>query len=137
MSPDNQYSVNMTLLALCIWREARGESYVAKLAVAFSVLTRVKRGGWWGNSIQSVIAKPLQYSSMTHAGDPNLIKYPLEGDPSWNDSVQAATATISGSVPNPAPEADSYIDGSIASPLWADKAKLVASIGAFRFFQTV
>lgn len=137
MNPDQQLSANIVLLGLVVWRESRGEPYEAKLAVAFSVLTRVKHPSWWGNSIQSVIAKPLQYSSMTHAGDPNLVKYPVEGDTDWNDSIQASTAAISGSVPNPAPTADSYIDNSIAPPPWALKAALVAEIGHFRFYRTV
>jgi len=136
VNPDQQMWTNIVLLALVVWRESRGEIYTAKLAVAYSVLTRAKKGGWWGNSIQSCIAKPLQYSSMTHAGDPNLIKYPIDGDPFWNDSMQAATAAISGSVPNPATGSDSYIDNTIVPPPWAEKAKLVATVGNFRFYQT-
>lgn len=136
MNPDSQYSVNMTFLALCVWRESRGEIYTAKLAVAYSVLTRVAKGGWFGDSLMSVLFKPEQYTSLTHEGDPNLVKYPKQDDPFWADSVQAAVAAISKTVPNPAPDADSYFSGTV-EPDWATKATFIASVGAFKFYWTV
>lgn len=137
MSPDIAYSVNMTMLALTVWREARGENYLAKLAVAYSILTRVAEPRWWGTDLLSVIGKPLQYSSMTHAGDPNLIQYPKSADPFWEDCVKAAVVALSKTVPNPAPEADSYFDTSIPPPVWAKEQDFIAAVGAFRFFKTV
>lgn len=135
MNPDTQYSLNMTFLALCVWREARGEIYTAKLAVAYVALTRVAKGGWWGDSLMSVLFKPEQFSSLTHAGDPNLIQWPKPYDPFWEDSVQASVAAISKTVPNPAPEADSYFSGTV-EPYWAAKSTFIASVGAFKFFKT-
>ncbi len=42
-------------LALLVWREARGETFEAQLAVAHSVMDRVKHPGWWGTDLLSVI----------------------------------------------------------------------------------
>jgi len=61
------------LLALMLWREARGESDEAKIAVAHTVVNRVAHPGWWGRTVDDVIAKKWQYSSMTDPGDPQLV----------------------------------------------------------------
>src|ERR1039458_10023811 len=119
MTPTQQQSANLIFLALCVWRESRGESAEAQLAVAYSILQRVARGGWWGTDVQSVIGKKWQYSSITTPGDPNLIQWPLSNDPSWDACVHAAQAALTCSLPNPAPGADWYFDGSVNRPGWA------------------
>jgi spore germination cell wall hydrolase CwlJ-like protein len=136
VNSDSAYWSNVILLALCAWREARGEIYTAKLAVAYTVVTRVAHGGWWGASIMGVLRCPDQYTSLTHAGDPNLVAWPAPADPFWADSVQAAVAALSRSVPNPAPMADSYFSGDV-EPYWAASATFVAQVGDFRFYRTV
>lgn len=124
------------LLALLVWREARGELYPAKLAVAFSVLNRVAHPKWWGTSLGAVIAKKWQYSSMAAPGDPNLIQYPLPQDVSFQDAMQAVNAVITRSAVNPVPGADSYYDVSIQAPTWAKPEQFVKQVGAFRFYNT-
>lgn len=136
MSPDAQYWSNVIFLALCVFREARGEIYTAKLAVAYTVVTRAANPRWWGDSIMAVLRCPDQYTSMTHEGDPNLVAWPFAADPFWADSVQAAVAALSKSVPNPAPMADSYYSGDV-EPYWAASATFVAKVGDFRFYRTV
>ena len=134
MSPDAQYWANVVFLALTVWREARGESYTCKLAVAFSILERVHHPKWWGNDVMSVCFKRFQYSSMTNAGDPNLVAWPQAADPNWNDSILTAIAAISGTPTNPAPAADSYFDISISPPSWAKPVDFVIQIGRLRFY---
>jgi N-acetylmuramoyl-L-alanine amidase len=136
VNPDSAYWSNVILLALCVYREARGEIYTAKLAVAYTVVTRAAHGGWWGDSIMAVLRCPDQYTSMTHEGDPNLVVLPGPTDPFWDDSTQAAIAALSKSVSNPAPLADSYFSGDVA-PYWAASATWIADVGAFKFFRTV
>ena len=124
------------LLALVVWREARGETRQAKIAVAFSVLNRVDSPKWWGTSIGAVIAKKWQYSSMAAPGDPNLIKYPLPHDLSFQDSMSAVNAALTPGAINTVPGADSYYDISIPPPKWAKPEQFVKQVGAFRFFNT-
>lgn len=124
------------MLALLVWREARGEVRQAKIAVAFSVLNRVDNPKWWGTSLGAVIAKKWQYSSMAAPGDPNLIQYPLPHDLSFQDSMSAVNAVLTGTVRNPVPGADSYFDVSISPPAWAKPEQFVQQVGAFRFFNT-
>jgi spore germination cell wall hydrolase CwlJ-like protein len=79
------------LLALCIWREARGESLEAKKAVASVIRNRCAMAPAQGfhSSIAGNILKPWAFSSFM-LGDPNSVKYPAETDPSWHDSLAAA-----------------------------------------------
>lgn len=124
------------ILALLVWREARGELHPAKVAVAFSVLNRVKSPKWWGTTLGAVIAKKWQYSSMAAPGDPNLIQYPLPQDLSFLDAMAAVNAAIANDAINPVAGADSYYSIDIPPPKWAKPEQFVKQIGAFRFFNT-
>ena len=132
LTPEQQRITDVFFLAFCVWREARGESRDAQVAVAYSITTRVSKGGWWGNTIASVVTAPLQYSSMTYAKDPQLAKYPT-GD-SWEACMDVAEDVLDAKVPNPVPDADSYYDTSIKAPNWAKLDQFVKQIGRIRFY---
>lgn len=119
-------------LALVIWREARGESDLGKIAVGYSILNRVARPKWWGKNIIQVLFKPLQYSSLTDPKDKQLTKWPT-GDQVWLDCLTIAIQVIDGLVKNPVPTADSYYDISIEVPYWATKENFVRQIGRLNF----
>lgn len=123
-----------TLLALVLWREARGEPFQAKLAVAYSIMNRVTHPAWWGTTLSEVIAKKWQYSSMTAPSDPNLVKWPLRGDRWFMECLHAAELAQENPQANPVPGADSYHDTSIPSPNWADPQRLVGQIGHLVFY---
>ena len=111
---------HLLALALLIWKEARGSSRLAQVAVAHSVLNRVARPSWWGGDLLSVIWKKWQYSSMTAPGDPQLHLEPKVSDPSWAAALEVAHAVLYGGEPCPFPGADSYYDGSMRTPpKWA------------------
>lgn len=124
------------LLALLIWREARGEMHKTKVAVCYSVLNRVKNPKWWGTTLGAVIAKKWQYSSMAAPGDPNLIQYPLPQDLSFQDCLLVVNAVIAGIENNPVEGADSYWDNSISRPRWATDTNFIGKVGAFSFHNT-
>ena len=87
------------MLALCVWREARGESPAGKALVAAVIINRstdpAKR---WPRTIQGVVCQPKQFSSF-NVGDPNATLYPKESDASWVESVEAAQKAISANPP--------------------------------------
>ena len=60
-------------LAKTIYGEARGESDTGKQAVCHVILNRVKKGGWWGNTIEKVCRKRYQFSCWNES-DPNRKK---------------------------------------------------------------
>lgn len=122
------------LLSIVVWREARGESRPAKIAVACSILNRVIRPSWWGDSISAVISKKWQYSSMSASGDPNLIRWPSRPDPAFEECMAVVDDVLAQRIKNPMPGADSYFDDSIPPPKWADEAKRVGKLGHFSFY---
>lgn len=137
MTPADYYPV--ILLALCVWREARGEIFTAKQAVAWSIRNRVNRPRWWGHSFESCILMPYQYSSFNRT-DPNAAKLPVSTDPNWADALKIAI-DVYGQTPalqDTSCGADSYYDKSMdgAPPEWAAHASHVADVGNFHFFKT-
>lgn len=122
------------IVALTIWREARGEPDEAQAAVAWTVLNRVARPGWWGKSIAEVCTKKWQYSSLTDPHDPQLVKWPLDSDPSWQAAWMIAGEVLAGMFPCPVPGADSYFDPSIAPPAWTNGATFCGKIGRLSFY---
>lgn len=121
-------------LAFVVWREARGESRQAQEAVAWSVLNRVTRPGWWGSNVSEVVTKKWQYSSLTDTKDPQLTRWPLATDGVWIAAVDVARAVLAGAVTNPVPGADSYYDTSIAPPAWTRTARPCGRIGRLVFW---
>lgn len=125
------------LAGLCVWREARGQSAAAELAVAFSIRNRVLRPGhWnWGTDWISVILKPLQYSSF-NANDPNAVKFPTPSDLKWESCCTAARRALTGEGPDPVSGATHYYDKSMDAhpPEWAANMTHVCDIDDLRFF---
>ena len=85
----------LSLLGLCIWREARGEAELGKRGVAHAIANRAKSPSWWGHDWYTVITKPYQFSSFNE-DDPNSKKWPAEEDSSWIESLSVASGERSG-----------------------------------------
>lgn len=132
--------IDLTFLALTVWREASGELFEGKLAVAWSIMNRVRNPGWWGNDVLSVVFKKWQYSSMTAKGDPNLIRWPMSPtDESWLDCQKAAEKAYDAQGDDPTHGAVNYYDDSIAPPSWATSGQfaLTVEIGKLNFYRKV
>ena len=124
------------LLALMTWREARGAGPVAMAAVAHTAVTRGRlHPGWWGHDIEGAIGLKWQYSSMAAPGDPQLILWPHSYDLSFQAALSIVQGVLDGTEPNPAPEADSYYDDSIAAPAWTAKATFITKIDRLNFYR--
>lgn len=125
------------MLALCIYREARGESPLGKVLVAQTILNRAtdsrKR---WPRSIVGVVVQPLQFSSFNR-NDPNVTVYPAEGDMAWLECVSAAERALTAS--EPFTTANHYLTKNLflsaARPKWADPAKIVKEEGHHVFLE--
>ncbi len=132
-----QYEV--FLLALLLWREARGEDVTTKRCVAWSVRNRVEHPSWWGVDWASVIAKKFQYSSMTAPGDPNLTRWPLPADTSWIACMHIASQVYRSAIPDPSRGATHYYDKSLdrTPPAWAAGGGMIHVLdsGNFHFFK--
>lgn len=109
------------VLALCVWREARGESPKGKRLVAQVIENRVQSERW-PDTYVAVITQPWQFSSF-NANDPNASKFPSETDPAWASCVAAADAVLETS--EPFTTANHYHTTAV-SPSWKDETKIVA-----------
>ena len=129
------------LLAITLWREARSEPIESKRAVAWSIRNRVKATPprWWGHSWVDVLIKPWQYTSVTGVGDPNLVKWPKDNDPSWQECLVVADEVFNGQGNDTTGGATHYFDKSLDNnpPKWTKAADSVhkVDIGSFRFWR--
>lgn len=126
---------NKALLALVIWREARGEPYPGKIAVAAVIRNRVQ-ATHLPDQWDEIIERKWQFSSITAPGDPMLIQWPHENDESWIDSMNVAEGVFSGMTQDNTGGATLYANLNVCNPPW-DFTKLIktANIGAHTFFK--
>lgn len=82
-----------SVLALVIWREARGESHEGRAAVACVIRNRVL-ATHLEDQWEDVIEKKWQFSSMTAPGDGMLVQWPKQPDAAFEDCMLIATAAI-------------------------------------------
>ena len=125
------------LLALCIWREARGEPLSSKIGVAWTIWNRCVMAPAQGfkHDVAGNILKPWAFSSFSE-GDPNSVKYPTAHDPSWIESQQAA-ATVEA---DPTMGAVFYYSAPLTEPpkAWGVLGKDIehaADIGGLHFYR--
>jgi N-acetylmuramoyl-L-alanine amidase len=128
---------DLHLLALCVWREARGEIYDAKFGVACSIRNRVNHPTWWGHNYHEVILEKWQYTSFDPS-DPNSKKFPQDTDHSYVDCLKAAAAVIGGAGDTTS-GASSYFDRSLDThpPKWATDGSNVhtVDVGHLHFYE--
>ena len=81
----------VSLLAIMIYREARGEGVAGMQAVAHVVLNRVSKTqlGTLAQKVVKVICSFNQFSSMTVRGDAETVLWPLLGDPCFQIAEDA------------------------------------------------
>jgi spore germination cell wall hydrolase CwlJ-like protein len=124
------YLLRRFILALCVWREARGETALGRRLVAQVIENRVQDKRWPDN-YESVILQPFQFSSF-NKNDPNATAFPTEKDVTWPDCVAAADAILNS--PVPITDANHYHVVGL-DPAWRDVSKIVATEGHHVFYR--
>src|SRR5574343_653485 len=116
------------LFALCIYGEARGEPVAGKIAVGSVVLERVRRNGWFGKDLKSVLLKPYQFSCFLPS-DKNFKRLEdfaadfdtaMAMNPVLNSCYVLATGLLEGRI-TPNVEATHYEALSTDEPAWTKK----------------
>lgn len=122
------------LLALCVWREARGEPQLGWIAVAWVIKNRMIRRK---QTAYKVITARLQFSSMTAPKDPELGFWPMENDSIWISIQAECMGVMHGIIPDPTNGATSYYASYISFPPDWNMTELVqtAKIGRHLFFK--
>jgi spore germination cell wall hydrolase CwlJ-like protein len=122
------------LAALCLWREARGQSDDAKRAVLHVILNRAATG-FRGSDPASVILWPYQFSSF-NPKDPNAARLPDRRNVGDWRAWLACCAVVDVPGDDPTGGALMYESASFAMrPDWATAEKQTAEIGPFRFYR--
>lgn len=123
------------LTAIAVWREARSQSYAAKLAVYHVINNRITRK-FRGSDAASVITWPLQFSSFNRA-DPNVSKLPIPGPTRDWDAWLECCEIVDNPGEDPTHGALFYHSlPSAEAPKWAHSYELTAEIDAFKFYRT-
>lgn len=119
-------------MALCMWREARGEGVDGMRAVGHVINNRAiaLKKSW----PQIVYAK-LQFSSMTYPQDPQLSNVPTVPDTEFVQACQIADAIAAGTDPDLTGGACYYFADSIPTPDWAKNMVETSKIGRQTFFK--
>lgn len=113
----NQESYDLYLLAKCVHAEARGETYIGKVAVAAVILNRVASPDF-PNTVYGVIYQPWAFTC-THDG-----QIDLEPD---RASYQAAQDALNGW--DPTYGCIYYYNPAIATSSWIFNREIVTTIG--------
>lgn len=123
------------ILARTLWGEARGEGADGMRAVAAVIMNRVKRGGWWGRTVEEVCRKPYQFSCWNR-DDPNFAKMRSvnASDLTFAAARRIARRAVYGVLKDPVAGADHY-HAAGASPVWACREKPVAVVGRHVFYR--
>jgi len=131
----DQYA--LVLYALVLWREAQNQNDATIRAIAWTIKNRVAKPRWWGMNLIGVLTKKWQYTSLTGTGDPNLIKWPEEGDGVFARCLRIASSTLSnieGEI-DPVKGATHYYSTDLkVLPEWVSALPWVCDIGPFKFF---
>lgn len=120
--------------ALCLWREARGESIETRRGIWHVIQNRAKDGRW-PRTIPGVILQHAQFSSFLQS-DPNCIKFPVEGQgadwTAWQECCDIVTTPVS----DPTEGANHYESMPPGQhPSWLGGSHPVLTIGNTRFYR--
>jgi hypothetical protein len=97
----------------------------------------VNRAFHRGTDVYTEAVRRLQFSSMTAAGDPNLILFPTDNDPQWQEALTLASQASRGSLDDITGGATSYYALSMTTPpYWAASMTKTVEIEGQVFFKS-
>lgn len=135
---------DIEILARTIYGEARGESWLGKVGVAWSVRNRVYtdlhgdgKPDWWGEGYGPVCLKRAQYSCWLES-DPNRDKLMrvTTADPFFRECLAAAAAVMSGTEADPTEGSTHYKVATLPWPKdWGAERQPIRIIGHHAFYK--
>ena len=119
--------------ALTMWRENRGGGIAGMQSVLNVLMNRAAKRG---TSVYAEAVRKLQFSSMTAAGDPNLILFPSDADPQWQEALSLVAQGAAGTLQDITGGATSYYAQSMLTPpYWAESMSQTCVIANQIFFK--
>jgi spore germination cell wall hydrolase CwlJ-like protein len=117
---------DLNCLAKNIYNEARGQSYIGKVAVAQVTLNRLEKNKW-GNTICSVVMSKGQFSWTAE----KKRKY---GGEDWENSLQVARDVLDGGIRLLGMEKATYFHNNTVKPYWVNKVNYIVKIDDHTFY---
>lgn len=124
----------LTLLAMCVYGEARSEPFDGQAGVAYVVLNRVRGSSWYGDTVHEVLLKPYQFNCFDK-DDPNYPKLFQPNPQVWKNCFKAAWNVYSELIEDPTLGADHYCRYDV-SPPWIHQLRKNKQIGDHVFFSS-
>ena len=121
-------------MAATVWGEARGEPFEGKVAVAWVIINRSRKPGWWGEDIRSVCTARWQFSCWFDA-QAERVRFVDERNEKFAACLDVAKRVMAGEIADPTGGADHYYADYIAAPKWARGRTPTARIGRHLFFR--
>lgn len=127
------------MMALTVWREARGETLIGKVGVACVIWNRLKDGrNRWPKNVVGVVLQRAQFSCFD-VGDVNAVLFPrtdVKGEwEAWEESVRACEEAVMGNDPTDGANHYHAIPDGRPFPRWAAAAQETRQIGRHRFYR--
>ena len=133
------------ILARTVYGEARGETAQGQQAVLSTILNRVKKGGWWGATIEEVCKKPYQFScwnpettSDKQSGRANYERMisVTTSDPTFAYIYELSKSAVEngGQLLNDYSNGATHYHAKSVNPSWANKLTKTAEIGNHIFY---
>jgi spore germination cell wall hydrolase CwlJ-like protein len=103
------------ITALCAWREARGEGHTGLLAVICVMHNRAKAAN---KTLLEIVTAHNQFSSMTFAGDSQLVAWPKPSDAVLADILDIVDGVVTGKLDDITNGAQFYYNPVTATSTW-------------------
>lgn len=125
-----------------LFGEARGEPFLAQVAVAWVIRNRAERPSWWGRDIQGVCLKDKQFSCWNDS-DPNRerITTVTQDESRFRLCLGIVALVLSDDLSDPTDGATHYYTtakppwSNVWPPVWAHSLKFTRIIGAHQFLR--
>ncbi|MFZ3343377.1 MAG: cell wall hydrolase [Terriglobales bacterium] len=120
------------LMAITAWRENRSGGTAGMQSVINVIQNRATDRG---TTPYVEAVRPMQFSSITAHGDPELGLWPSFDDPQWVLAQQLARTAAMGNLPDITGGATSYYALSIPAPYWVASMTKTVEIAGQIFFR--
>lgn len=119
---------NLKCMTNAIYFEARGESYLGKVAVGYVVLNRsINRN----ISICDVVNEPNQFSWNSENNIPLILNKKV-----WNDIYEISYKVISNELNDPT-NGSTYFHSTNINPYWSEDIPITVLIGNHKFYNNI
>lgn len=121
-------------LARTAWGEARNQGVPGMQAVINVIMNRVKKGIWWGDTVQDVVLKPWQFSVWNEDNENSrAMKEVTLDDYQYKVAYELAEKAVNGQLEDITNGATHYHTVYV-NPSWASELTYLGTIGNHKFY---